>query len=92
MPQSLEPKTRFRLASKERTNHWLDWCADPGNKAVLEAALAELVMKLKAGAATDAAACYYRIEGAAMFIQVLLNLAEETAPMMKATTPQLEPT
>lgn len=92
MSQALQPKDRWRLASNDRTNKWLDWCAEPANHQVLETALAQMTMELDAGSPQDATTAFYQLTGAKRLIKILLNLAEEARPQVVPTSPMLKPT
>ncbi len=90
MPTYLKPAERFITHGDPNllTLH-RDQCADPGFKARVETALAEMVCSQQAALATDAAAAWYRVEGAKLFIHTFLNLAEKPVPKVAAETKQL---
>ncbi len=91
MPQALQPKVDFIAGSPARALNWFNQCGDPALKEAIAIALLEFTARQNAALATDAAACYYRIEGARKFIHVLLNLGEvEKDPSNATRTPQLE--
>jgi hypothetical protein len=86
------PKQRFiEQGNPAALTAWRDQCAEAWFREILERTLAEYVVKQRASAATDAAASYYRIEGATAFIHTLLNLGEQHVPKQQAVTPQLDP-
>lgn len=83
----LTPKDDFMALPVGR-----EWSANAVLRMALEKALLELTLAEDAKAATDAAACYYRIEGARKLANILLNLGDKPEPPKRTTPTQLTPT
>lgn len=84
---SLTPKDDFIALPVGR-----EWSANAVLRLALEKALLELTLKEDAKVATDAAACYYRIEGAKRLAHILLNLGDKPVQEKRTTPTQLTPT